>query len=101
MGRPADDPLEAPVSRFAWGWTLGAVAFVVACLALNPWSLIRSDTWVHAAISGEIRLHGVPPVDPRFIGLHLNYVWIYQYFIAQLASLRGQDRSCSWPSSTS
>ncbi len=91
VGRPADDPLEAPVSRFAWGWTLGAVAFVVACLALNPWSLIRSDTWVHAAISGEIRLHGVPPVDPRFIGLHLNYVWIYQYFIAQLASLRGQD----------
>jgi hypothetical protein len=91
IGRPADDPREAPVSRFAWIWALGAAAFVVACLALNPWSLIRSDTWVHAAIIGEIRLHGVPPIDPRFIGLHLNYVWFFQFFIAQLASLRGQD----------
>jgi hypothetical protein len=91
LGAPLDDPDAAPVTRFAVGWTLGAVAFVIACLALNPWSLIRSDTWVHAAIVGEIRLHGVPPIDPRFIGLPLNYVWIFQYFIAQLTSLRGQD----------
>jgi len=89
--KPADDPHAAPVTRFALGWILAAVAFVSACFAVNPWSLIRSDAWVHAAIIGEIRLHGAPPVDPRFVGLPLNYVWIFQYFIAQLASWRAQD----------
>ena len=91
LGATPDDPDAAPVTRFAWGWMLGGVAFVIACLALNPFSLIRHDAWVHAAIVGEIRLHGAPPIDPRFVGLPLNYVWIFQYFIAQLTALRGQD----------
>ena len=91
IGTAPDDPGVAPVTRFAWLWSLGAVAFVVACLSLNPWSLVRSDTWVHSAIIEEIRLHGTPPVDPRFIGLPLNYVWFFHYFVAQLASMRGQD----------
>ena len=91
LGAAPDDPHAAPVTRFAWGWALGAVAFVIACHVFNPFTLIRHDAWVHAAIIGELRMHGAPPVDPRFIGLPLNYVWIYQFFIAQLASLRGQD----------
>lgn len=91
LGTAPDDPQAPPVTRFALAWTLGAIAFVVACIAFNPWSLVRSDTWVHAAIVGEIRLHGAPPIDPRFIGLPLNYVWIFQYFIAQLSSLRGDE----------
>lgn len=91
LGARPDDPDAAPVTRFAWGWVLGAVAFVVACLALNPFSLIRHDAWVHAAVIGEVRLHGAPPVDPRFIGLPLNYVWVFHYFVAQLVSLGAGD----------
>ena len=50
IGMPADDPQAAPLRRFVLVWTGAAVLFVVAVLALNPWSLIRSDTWVHLAI---------------------------------------------------
>jgi len=91
IGAGTDDPHAAPVTRFAWAWSLGAAAFVAVLMGLNPWSLVRSDAWTHAAIIGEIRLHGVPPTDPRFLGLHLNYVWIFQLFIAQLTAIRGQD----------
>lgn len=91
IGSRPDEPDAPPVTGFAWAWTLGAVAFVVACLALNPFSLIRHDAWVHAAVIGEIRLHGAPPVDPRFVGLPLNYVWIFHYFIAELGGLRAGD----------
>lgn len=91
IGTAPDDPQAAPATRFAWIWVLGSVAFAVAMVAFNPWSLIRSDAWIHAAIVEEIRLHGVPPMEPRFVGLRLNYVWIFQLFIAQLSSLRGQD----------
>lgn len=91
LGAAADDPDAPPASRFAWGWSLAGVAFVVAVLAVNPFSLIRHDAWVHAAVIGEIRLHGAPPVDPRFVGLPLNYVWIFHYFIAQLVSIGPSD----------
>jgi hypothetical protein len=90
LGEAADDPLAAPMTRFAWGWVLASCLFVTLPL-LNPWTLIRSDTWVHAAIVQEIRLHGFPPIDPRFIGLRLNYVWVFHLFIAELVALRGQD----------
>lgn len=91
LGTQGAEPDVPPGTRFAWAWALGSVAFVAACFLVNPWSVIRSDAWVHAAIAMEIRLHGIPPADPRFVGLHMNYVWFFQFFIAQLASLRGQD----------
>ena len=91
LGVPDDDPLAPRFGAFARGWTAAAVAFAVACVAVNPWVLIRSDTWVHAAIVQEIRWHGTPPIDPRFVGLHLNYAWIFHFFIAQLTSFRGQE----------
>lgn len=91
IGVPSADPLAAPVRRFALVWTAAAVLFVVAVFALNPGSLIRSDAWIHLAIIEEIRLHGTPPVEPRFIGLHLNYVWLFQFFIAQFVAVGGRD----------
>ena len=92
LGRPADEPAAAPVfDRFAWLWLLAAAAFVALPPLFDPWVRIRVDTWVHGALVWEIAQHGVPPVDPRFIGMHLNYVWFYNLFIAQLTVLRGQD----------
>lgn len=91
IGRDGDTEPEAPVTRWAWIAIGAAVLFALLGPAFNPWIRIRSDTWVHGAIVTEIAQHGVPPVDPRFIGMKLNYVWIFHLFIAQLTSLRGQD----------
>ncbi len=87
------DPNEnaAPSQRWVWAASLAAGLFIAIPPLLNPWILVRSDGWVHGALVWEIAHHGVPPVDPRFIGMHLNYVWFYNLFIAQLTSLRGQD----------
>lgn len=91
LGRADEAADEAPLTRFAWGWIAAAMLFAALPPLLNPWILIRSDTWVHGAIVQEILHHGFPPMDPRFIGMKLNYVWIFHLFIAQLATLRGQD----------
>ncbi|MFN8587787.1 MAG: hypothetical protein U0704_08270 [Candidatus Eisenbacteria bacterium] len=88
--RDAGEP-DAPMTRWAWCAIGAAVLFALLGPAFNPWIRIRSDTWVHGAIVTEIAQHGVPPVDPRFIGMKLNYVWIFHLFVAQLTSFRGQD----------
>lgn len=86
-----DDPDAAPASRFVIGWMLACAAFVVIPPLVNPWIRIQSDTWIHLSLVREIQHHGVPPQDPRFAGLPLNYVWLYNLFVAMAASLRGQD----------
>lgn len=91
LGQPDADPGAPPFTRFALVWIGLSIAYVVACVAANPWVPIRSDEWVHAALVQEIRVHGIPPIDPRFIGLPLNYSWFYHLFVAQLVALRGQD----------
>jgi hypothetical protein len=92
LGRPAEEPSAAPMlDRFAWGWLLACAVFVALPPLFNAFVRIRVDTWVHGALVYEIAHHGVPPVDPRFIGMHLNYVWFYNLFQAQLTVLRGQD----------
>ncbi len=77
--------------RFAWCWSIGAAAVVAVVMFVNPYLRIRGDAWVHAGIIWEIIERGIPPQDPRFAGLTLNYVWFYNYFIALIATLRGGD----------
>lgn len=86
-----DDPHGAPASRFAIGWMLGCAAFVALPALANAWVLVRYDSWTHAALVREIELHGIPPQDPRFAGLPLNYIWLFNLFIALCDGLRGQD----------
>jgi hypothetical protein len=88
-GDPAPECREG--LRFAWGWSAGAGAVVAAVMFVNPYLRIRGDAWVHGGIIWEIIERGIPPQDPRFAGLTLNYVWFYNYFIALLTSLRGGD----------
>lgn len=88
---PSSEQDAAPADRWVWLACLGAAAFVAIPPLVNAWIRVRSDGWVHGALVWEIVHHGVPPVDPRFIGMQLNYVWFYNLFIAQLTSLRGQD----------
>ena len=75
----------------AWAWALGGAAVVGAVLFSNPWLRVRGDAWVHAGIVWEILERGIPPQDPRFAGLALNYVWFHNYVVALLASLGQGD----------
>lgn len=77
--------------RFAWGWAIGSAAVIAVVLFANPYLQVRADGWIHGGIIHEILQRGIPPQDPRFAGLTLNYVWFFNYFIALLASLRGAD----------
>ena len=79
---------EAPGDRGAWAWALLAAAFVALPMLLSEWARVRSDGWVHAGIVWEIAERGVPPQDPRFAGLPLNYVWFYNLFLALVVALR-------------
>ena len=79
---------DAPGDRHAWGWALIAAAFVALPMLLSEWARVRSDSWVHAGIVWEIAERGIPPQDPRFAGLPLNYVWFYNLFIALVGALR-------------
>ena len=91
LARPEDETLPAEADAadraFMLGW--GAVLVAVAALPwlANPWILVRSDGWVHGALSLEILNHGLPPEDPRFAGLTANFMWFYNLFVALLASL--------------
>src|SRR6185436_18976049 len=33
-------------------------------------------------IAFEILERGIPPQDPRWAGLHLNYVWLFDFYVA-------------------
>jgi hypothetical protein len=57
----------------------------------NPVIQIRSDGWIHAGIVAEIMARGIPPQDPRYAGLTLNYVWFYNFFIALQSRTAGGE----------
>jgi len=74
-------------------WLLAAAGAGVIALVFfsNPFIQIRSDGWIHGGIVAEIMARGIPPEDPRFAGLPLNYVWFFNFFVALQSSLRGDD----------
>ena len=88
LGRGALGEADGPADRAAWGWSLAAMAFVAIPYLASAYIRVRSDTWIHAGIAWEIALRGVPPQDPRFAGLPLNYVWFYNLFVALCTSIR-------------
>jgi hypothetical protein len=89
--RVAKDGAREPGARFALLWALGAALTVGLTLFCNPYLRVRSDAWTHAGIVWEILERGIPPQDPRFAGMPLNYVWFFNLFIAMASTLRGGD----------
>jgi len=88
LGRGAGGETDAPADRAAWGWCLAAMVFVAIPYLASAYVRVRSDTWIHAGIAWEIALRGVPPQDPRFAGLPINYVWFYNLFVALCMAIR-------------
>jgi hypothetical protein len=87
--REPNEPVTVPRSAVAWAATLAAI--LIAIPLLNPFILVRSDSWLHGGIVMELLTRGMPPEDPRMAGLGLNYVWFFNLFIALLTGWRGQD----------
>lgn len=81
---------EPPLDRVGWTVLLGAVVFVGLLPVASEWLRMRSDSWIHAGIVWDIREHGIPPIDPRFAGMRLNYVWFYNLFLAMVTVSMGE-----------
>jgi hypothetical protein len=72
--------------------------FIVGLLLLTStlpftreWWRIRSDAWFHAAVVAQIRDFGLPPEDPYFAGMPLQYMWLYHVMVSTLAQALRTD----------
>jgi len=59
----------------------------------EEWWRTRSDAWFHRGVIAQIDGYGLPPEDPYFAGLELQYMWFYhvlQLTISKASTLRPQ-----------
>jgi len=47
----------------------------------NSWWRTRSDAWFHLSVIAEISDFGLPPQDPYFYGMPLQYMWFYHVLV--------------------
>lgn len=75
------------------------VAVLVTLTALLPfsreWWRVRSDAWFHAAVVAQIDHSGLPPEDPYFAGMPLQYMWCYHTLVLVLSRVLHLDSF--WP----
>ncbi|HEX5131840.1 MAG TPA: hypothetical protein VFX92_05065 [Candidatus Krumholzibacteria bacterium] len=57
----------------------------------SEWWRIRSDAWFHGAVVAQIRTFGVPPDDPYFVGMPLQYMWFYHALVLEIADALRMD----------
>lgn len=84
------EPGEA-APRAVWALAIGLAIAVALPPLLNPFIPLRGDSWTHGAITISALEKGLPPEDPRFAGIALNYVWFYNLFTALLCGLTGRE----------
>jgi hypothetical protein len=93
--RGGDSPRAAETSdekgRYAWLIAVAAVALVAVFPLLGEGWRLRSDAWFHVAVVFEIENFGLPPTDPFFSGLPLQYMWLYHIYTGGLAEAAGID----------
>jgi hypothetical protein len=66
----------------ALGGSIIVLCMLVGYLPLSDeWWRMRSDGWFHGAVIAEIADFGVPPQDPYFYGMDLQYMWIYHVLV--------------------
>lgn len=72
------------------GVLLFVLVFLTAFLPMtHAWWRVRSDAWFHGAVVAQIADFGLPPQDPYFAGLPLQYMWFYHVLVLVLS--RGLD----------
>jgi len=80
-GRTAPAPLPRWERRLAVLMVFAGMA-ALAPPILREWVRERSDAVFHGAVAMEIRARGLPPGDPMFAGIRLNYIWFYHSLLA-------------------
>lgn len=83
------DTNDAELRIARWLLVVAAIAGVLAfTLPLtNEWWRVREDSWFHAAVFQRVANHGVPPTDPLFAGLRLQYMYFYHALLVCVSSL--------------
>ena len=81
--------LDAPASRRVAGFAIVVMLVFALPPLLHEWGRVKGDGWIHAGIVQEILERGIPPQDPRWAGQTLNYVWVFNFFVALLTGARG------------
>ncbi len=71
-------------------WLLAALTATFCALAgylplSDHWWQYWSDAWFHGAVVHQIDAWGVPPQDPYFTGLDLQYMWIYHVLVLMVS----------------
>ncbi len=84
--------LQPPTPRQFW--TLSGLVAIFCALAgylplSDPWWRYWSDAWFHGAVVHQMDTWGVPPEDPYFVGLDLQYMWMYHALVLMVS--RGVD----------
>jgi len=67
------------------GLTLVVVVLVAWLPMTREWWRVRSDAWFHAAVTAQLRDYGLPPEDPYFLGMPLQYMWVYHAVVLTLS----------------
>jgi hypothetical protein len=55
----------------------------------HEWWRQWSDAWFHGAVVSQIDTYGLPPEDPYFAGMSLQYMWFYHVLIITLSKASG------------
>jgi hypothetical protein len=85
----------AGLTRAQWavlGGCIFATLFLTGILPLtSEWWRFRSDAWFHRAVIAEIAHVGLPPDDPYFAGVTLQYMWLYHVVVLVLSRITSLD----------
>ncbi|HEX7879098.1 MAG TPA: hypothetical protein VF720_06790, partial [Candidatus Eisenbacteria bacterium] len=91
-GGGADASSDPHDSHLRW-FALAVVALLVLINIVNPWLRWRADGRFHIGVTAEFLRGGIPPTDPFFAGLNLQYMWFFHAWLAGLAALSGAATS--------
>jgi hypothetical protein len=80
-------------TRGAWLIAFAAIALVAVFPLFREGWRLWSDAWFHVAVVNELETFGLPPTDPFFSGLPLQYMWLYHVYTAGLSQAAAVDPS--------
>jgi len=88
-------PASLGIERRELTWLVSLILLTLLLCATLPftheWWRIRSDAWFHAAVVAEIADAGLPPQDPYFLGMPLQYMWFYHALVLTASRTLGID----------
>ena len=75
-----------PLGKLTWAVAALFALIVAVVLVPSPWRRITLDAWFHTAVVHEIARAGIPPQDPYFAPLPLQYFWFFHVVLYGLGT---------------